>query len=158
MYVSQSFLVLSNKLLLQWSYAMPLQWHRTNYRNTNMSKFMKLNLQQMKRHHRVSWDTNQGNRPPLITLLSHFFNLVQWQEKIVSDLYRHCTTTIALWRFLLERLMTAQAFENVNIYILFFKTRYLKPAATRHQLRGSIVYCEFLCFKKVFNDQLQTIG
>ena len=53
---------------------------------------------------------------------------------------RHCTTTIALWRFLLERLMTAQAFENVNIYILFSKTRYLKPAATRHQLRGSIVY------------------
>ena len=58
--------------------------------------------------------------------------------------YRHCTTTMALWRFLLERLMTAQAFENVNIYILFSKTRYLKPAATRHQLRGSIVYWQII--------------
>ena len=35
--------------------------------------------------------------------------------------------------------MTAQAFENVNIYALLFKMRHLKPVATRHQLQGSIV-------------------
>ena len=59
---------------------------------------------------------------------------------VARDGTRHCTTTMALWRFLLERLMTAQAFKNVNIYILFLKTRYLKLAATRHQLQGSTVY------------------
>ena len=36
--------------------------------------------------------------------------------------------------------MMARAFENVNIYVLHFKTRHLKPLATRHQLQGSIVY------------------
>ena len=35
--------------------------------------------------------------------------------------------------------MTAQAFENVNIYVLLFKTRQPKPVETRHQLQGSII-------------------
>ena len=75
----------------------------------------------------------------------YFNHLCSHQQHFQSLLFnRHCTTTIALWRFLLERLMTAQAFENVNIYILFSKTRYLKPAATRHQLRGSIVYWQII--------------
>jgi len=47
---------------------------------------------------------------------------------------------MAIYQFLLERLMTAQGFENVNIYVLLFKTRHLKPVATRHQLQGGIVY------------------
>ena len=38
--------------------------------------------------------------------------------------------------------MTAQAFENVNIYVLLFKTRHPKPVETRHQLQGNIVYRE----------------
>ena len=42
---------------------------------------------------------------------------------------------------IVERLMTALAFENVNIHVLLFKMRHLIPAATRHQLQVSIVYC-----------------
>ena len=37
--------------------------------------------------------------------------------------------------FLLETLTTAQAFENVNIYVLLLKTRHLKRVAIRHQQR-----------------------
>ena len=35
--------------------------------------------------------------------------------------------------------MTAQAFENVNLHVVLFKTRHLKPVTTWHQLQGSIV-------------------
>ena len=35
-------------------------------------------------------------------------------------------------------MVSAQAFENANFYALLFKTRHLKPVATRHQLQGSI--------------------
>ena len=41
--------------------------------------------------------------------------------------------------------MTARACENVNTYILLFKTRHLKPVSTRHQLQGSIVYWRWRC-------------
>ena len=55
---------------------------------------------------------------------------------------RRCTTTFVIEQFLLERLMTARALQNVSINMLLFKTRHLKPAATRHQLQGTIVYIE----------------
>ena len=45
---------------------------------------------------------------------------------------RRCTTTRGILQFLLETLMTAQAFENVNIYVLLLTTRHLKRLATRH--------------------------
>ena len=47
---------------------------------------------------------------------------------------------MANYQVVLVRLMTAQAFENVNIYILLLKTSHLKPVATRHQLQGRIVF------------------
>ena len=46
--------------------------------------------------------------------------------------------------------MTTQAFEDVNIYVLLFKTRYLKPVATRHQLQGTIVYCHCLNLARLY--------
>ena len=36
--------------------------------------------------------------------------------------------------------MMARPFKTLNIYVLLFKTRHLKPVSTRHQLQGSIVY------------------
>ena len=79
-----------------------------------------------------------------IIMTQEYFNRYQKCAVMDNGLYRRCTTAMAIYQFLLERLMTAQGFENVNIYVLLFKTRHLKPVATRHQLQGSIVYCDIL--------------
>ena len=68
---------------------------------------------------------------------------------------RRCTTTFVIEHFLLERLMTARALQNVSINMLLFKTRHLKPAATRHQLQGSIVYRMSAFFVQPFRNKKQ---
>ena len=69
------------------------------------------------------------------------FCVADFPKKVNKDSRnnRRCSATMAIWRFLRERLMTALTFENVNIYILLLKMWHLKPVATRHQLQGSII-------------------
>ena len=52
-------------------------------------------------------------------------------------------------------MVSAQAFENANFYALLFKTRHLKPVATRHQLQGSIVYFFNSSDGRLFRAELQ---
>ena len=110
---------------------------------------MKISLPEQRKQKSKTWDSKAISHPTqahsCLTLKTD--NLVIYDVPVGTGIGNHrynlpMPNFSSVAQIVLERLMTAWAFENINICIPFFKLRHLKPVAPRHQLQRSIVCSE----------------